>query len=67
MITLLSKKEVAALVGWHPEHLMREARAGRFPRPLKTGRSANCAVRFVQEEVDAWLRDRMAERNHASV
>jgi len=59
---LLSKRDVAALVGFHPEHVMRLARAGRFPRPIKLGGATNCAVRFVTEEVDAWIAARMAER-----
>jgi predicted DNA-binding transcriptional regulator AlpA len=62
MPTLLSKREVAALVGFHPEHVMRLARAGEFPRPIKLGGTTNCAVRFVAEEVDAWIAARMAER-----
>ena len=30
MTVILIKRQVAERVGWHPEHLMREARAGRF-------------------------------------
>ena len=66
MTILLTKKQVAARVGLHAEHVMRMAREGRFPKPVKLGPQPGCAVRFVQEEVEAWLRDRMAERNHAS-
>ncbi len=32
MINLLTKRPVAERVGWHPEHVLREARAGRFPK-----------------------------------
>ena len=59
---LLSKKEAAAKLGFHPEHLMRLVRAGQFPKPVKVGVSVNCAVRFVSDEVDAWLCERMAAR-----
>ncbi len=63
---LLSKRETAARLGFHPEHLMRLARAGQFPRPIKTGSSANCAVRFVADEVEGWIAARMAERGRAA-
>jgi prophage regulatory protein len=33
--------------------------AGKFPKPLKIGNR----VAFVEDEVDAWLRDRAAERD----
>lgn len=59
---LLSKKETAALVGVHPESIMRLSREGKFPRPIKLGGADNCAVRFVEDEVEAWLGERMAAR-----
>jgi predicted DNA-binding transcriptional regulator AlpA len=69
---LLSKKEVAALVHYHPEHIMRLVRQQRFPRPIKLGSADNSAVRFIDEEIDAWLAARVAERDaiegeHAAV
>ncbi len=66
MPRLLRKRDVAELVGFHPEHVMRMSREGKFPRPIKTGGAENCAVRFVAEEVDAWIARRMAERNVAN-
>jgi predicted DNA-binding transcriptional regulator AlpA len=62
MTRLLSKREAAEIIGFHPEHLMRLARAGEFPQPIKLGTAANCAVRFVAEEVDAWIAARLAAR-----
>ena len=62
MPRLLSKRETAEIVRFHPEHVMRLARAGRFPQPVKLGPETNCAVRFVAEEVDAWVATRMAAR-----
>lgn len=59
---LLSKKETAARVGVHPESLMRLSRAGDFPKPIKLGDADNCAVRFIEEEVDEWIVARMAAR-----
>jgi len=66
MTTLLSKREVAARLGFHPEHLMRFARQGRLPKPIKLGSATNCAVRFVASEVEGWVAARMAERDTAA-
>jgi predicted DNA-binding transcriptional regulator AlpA len=55
MRQLLSKREAAERLGYHPEHLMRLSRLGAFPRPIKLGSAANCAVRFAADEIDAWV------------
>jgi predicted DNA-binding transcriptional regulator AlpA len=60
---LWSKKQTAEYVGFHPEHIMRLARHGRFPKPIKLGSAENCAVRFIGEEVEAWVTARVAERD----
>ena len=66
MRQLLSKREAAERLGFHPEHLMRLSRAGSFPRPVKLGSAANCAVRFVADEVEAWLTARIEARERVS-
>jgi predicted DNA-binding transcriptional regulator AlpA len=63
MRILLSKKETAALIGVHPEHLMRLARQGKFCQAIKLGDGAGCAVRFDQAEVDAWIEKRALARS----
>ncbi len=63
MTVFLTKGEVAERVGWHPEHLMREARAGRFPKPIKLGPTSQHAVRFVADEVEQWLHERIEARD----
>jgi predicted DNA-binding transcriptional regulator AlpA len=63
MVQLITKKDAAQLVGYHPEHVMRLSRAGAFPKAVKLGRGQNCAVRFVLDEVEAWLAAKMAERD----
>jgi len=63
---LLSKKQVAMLVGIHPESLMRLSRAGNFPKPIKLGDAENCAVRFIEDEVDNWIAAKMAARRTAA-
>ncbi len=60
---LRTKAEVAALVGYHPVHVMRLADEGKFPKPIKLGNQKNAAVRFIAEEVEAWIADRMAARS----
>ncbi len=56
----LRKREVAALVGYHPVHIMRLAKAGNFPKPVRIGPGA---VAFVEDEVLAWQKERVAERD----
>jgi predicted DNA-binding transcriptional regulator AlpA len=66
MRTLMTKKQVAALVRLHPESIMRLARMGKFPKPIRIGDTDRHAVRFLEEEIDAWLRNRMIARELAS-
>ena len=65
MRTLLTKKQAAKKIGMHPESLMRLARAGRVPAPIRTGDSHRHSVRFIEEELDAWVEQRMAARTEA--
>ena len=59
---LISKQETGQRVGYHPEHVMRLAREGGFPRPIKLGAGSNCAVRFDVAEIEAWVEERAAAR-----
>ena len=58
----LRKRQVADLVGYHPVHIMRLAKAGKFPKPVKLGPGA---VGFVEDEVTEWQNARIAERDAA--
>ena len=58
-VRFIRKKEVAARVGWHPSHLMRMVRAGKFPQPVQLGPNS---IAFVEEEVTAWMEARVAAR-----
>jgi predicted DNA-binding transcriptional regulator AlpA len=62
---LISKKEAARRLSYHPEHLMRLVRRGEFPRPIRAGHGPTAAVRFLESEVTAWLAARMAQREAA--
>ncbi len=65
-MNLLTKKEAARLVGLHPESVMRLARNGHFPKPLKYGPNARHSIRFVETEIQEWIEARMAERESTS-
>ena len=62
MRNLLTKRVTAERIGLHPESVMRLARAGQFPRPIKLGTGDKSSVRFVEAEVDAWIAAKMATR-----
>ena len=61
-MNLERKKVTAARVGFHPVHLMRLVREGRFPKPVRLGPNS---IAFVTEEVSAWIEQRIAERDVA--
>jgi predicted DNA-binding transcriptional regulator AlpA len=65
-MNLLTKKEAARLVGLHPESVMRLARNGHFPKPLKYGPNARHSIRFVESEIQEWIEARIAERKPTS-
>ena len=61
---IIRKKEAAARVGYHPVHLMRRAvdPDDDMPSPVRIGPGA---VGFVEEEIDAWIKARVGERDSA--
>jgi predicted DNA-binding transcriptional regulator AlpA len=63
---LLTKKQVAWMTGYHPEHVMRLARQDQFPRPIKASDRANCAVRFIEREIEAWVEARGIARGQGA-
>jgi predicted DNA-binding transcriptional regulator AlpA len=64
MRKLLSKSEVARIVGYHPESMMRMVRAGGFPAPIRMGEAANAPARWLESEVEEWLDQRISARDH---
>jgi excisionase family DNA binding protein len=60
MQRLLTKIEVAALLGIHPESVMRLCREGRFPSPIKINPGARGRVRFAEADVVRWVEQRKA-------
>lgn len=60
-LSLLSRAEVCERIkvsAWTLNLLVRE---GRFPAPVKT--TGKRTRRWVAQEVDEWVRERMAERD----
>ena len=60
MIRFIRKKEAAERVGYHPVHIMRLVKVGKFPRPVRLGPGA---LAFVESEIEEWLQQRIAERD----
>ncbi|MDB5581008.1 MAG: AlpA family phage regulatory protein [Bradyrhizobium sp.] len=60
---LLSKKDVRAKVLYSPAHIARLEAAGQFPKRVRLGPGR---VGWVDEEVDRWLRERIAKRDTPS-
>lgn len=59
---LLSKKQVRAMVLYSPAHIARLEKAGAFPKRVRLGQGR---VGWVKDEVEAWVRARIAERDNA--
>jgi len=57
---LLSKKAVRDRVCYSPQHIARLEKAGKFPRRVRLGQGR---VAWVEEEIDQWIRERIAERD----
>jgi len=63
MRRLLTKREAAIRVGYHSEHLMRLSREGQFLKAVKMGSTSNSATRFAEDEVEAWIEQKLAGRD----
>jgi prophage regulatory protein len=62
-VKLVSPKAAAAQTSLSPRHLSRLVEAGQFPPPIRLGIGRNGRLAFVEGEVQAWLRARVAERD----
>lgn len=59
---LLRRKEVEDRVGLARSTIYEMMSKGQFPKPVKLGLRA---VRWREDDVDAWIAARIAERNAA--
>lgn len=57
---VLRKAQVVELVGYSAMHISRLEKAGKFPGRIRLGPNA---VGWLEEEVDAWIRERVDERD----
>jgi prophage regulatory protein len=57
---LISKTDVLAQIPISTATMWREIAAGRFPKPVRIGARR---IAFFQTEIDAWLAQRVAERD----
>ena len=57
MSRLLTKKQLNTAKGipYHPEHIMRLVRQGKFPAPFRLNDSPNSRVVWREEDVDAYI------------
>jgi prophage regulatory protein len=60
---LLSKKQLREMVLYSPAHIARLEADGKFPKRVRLGSSR---VGWVDQEVNDWIRARIAERDSAS-
>ena len=56
----IRKNPTADRVGYHPSHVMRLVREGRFPKPVRLGPNS---IAFVEEEVEQWQQARVDARD----
>lgn len=59
---LLRLPDVEARTGFKQSFLFAAIKEGTFPRPVKVGRT----IAFVEAEIDAWVRARIADRDGAA-
>ncbi len=57
---ILKRPAVEAKAGLSKTHLYFLIKAGKFPKPIRLGAKA---VGWPAHELDAWLRDRIRERD----
>lgn len=60
---ILSKRQLKELVLYSPQHIQRLEHAGSFPRRLRLGNGPRCRVGWIEEEVLAWLDQRIRQRD----
>jgi prophage regulatory protein len=61
---VLRKPETAQRTGYSESHICRLERMGRFPKKVEL--QPGGAVGWFEDEVDAWLEARAAERDRAA-
>jgi prophage regulatory protein len=60
MTKLLSKKAVRERVCYSPQHIARLEAVGQFPKRVRLGQGR---VAWVEEEIEEWIQQRIADRD----
>jgi len=57
MSRLLTKRQLNTVKGipYHPEHIMRLVRQGKFPAPFRLNDSPSSRVVWCEEDIDAYI------------
>ena len=63
MMRLVNKQGLRRLVLYSPQHTQRLEDAGKFPRRVRLGNGPRCRVGWVEQEVQDWLKERIARRD----
>ncbi len=59
---LLTKQEVRDRVCYSPQHIARLEKVGQFPKRVQLGPNR---VGWVEEEIEAWIMERIDERDRS--
>jgi len=57
---LITKRALREIVPYTPQHILRLEKQGKFPRRIQVGPNR---VAWLEPEVEAWVADRVAERD----
>lgn len=61
MTNFLNKRQVAEMIGIHPETLARLVREGKFPIPIRLTPGSRGNVRWDVMDIENWIAERKAE------
>ena len=57
--TLITKKQLRAMVPYTPQHILRLEKMGRFPKRIRVGENR---VAWLLPEIERWLAERISAR-----
>lgn len=63
IIRFLSPRRTSEKTSLSTRHQRRLEGLGKFPKPVRLGEGPNGRIAYVEAEIDAWLRDRLAGRD----
>jgi prophage regulatory protein len=64
-LQILRRRDVEAAIGLGRSQLYAMIQRGEFPKPIKLGNGPTGAVGWLKSEVEGWLKERIAIRDHA--